>query len=243
MALDQNDVTFATWADAEIAAGVAGRTSLFEKLVQDLIVAKNLISSVLDVPWADDDIREHFELDFPALNKLSESACVHNADGHYQQVQVVGATAAWFQTVGTRRADRVPTFLKARVKAEEFSANCLPYVGFSVDPTADHPGVSAGAWFEKGGTSNTWLAKTRSSSTDRTTTDLLAGNYTAWDVLGVDFGASSVKFYINDALVATHTVSLPTSVALYGMVRAEGTNKSIYCDYFTWKQTTNPVSP
>jgi len=248
MSLDQAGTTFGTWTDAEIASGEAGTTTLFEKLVQDLIAAANILNASIDTPWSGDDIRIHFGNPVSAYPLLTTydpgtGTIVHDMDNHLYTLTTGGATDfVAIYTLATRRMDTVPTVFEMRIKNSAFSATVLPVIGFSADPTNNNHHGGAAAWFEKGTNSNTWLCKTISGGTIRTSTDNQAGNYVGWDILKIDFTATSAKFYINGTLVATHTATLPVDVPLYGMVKHGGTTGTVKVDDLTWKQTTNPVS-
>jgi hypothetical protein len=63
-----------------------------------------------------------------------------------------------------------------------------------------------------------WKTKTRTSSAETVNTSSVAVSASTWYILRIKRLSSSVEFYINDSLVATHTANIPTSgVVVFGM--------------------------
>ncbi len=88
-------------------------------------------------------------------------------------------------------------------------------------------------------TGTSWLAKTASSST-RTSTATSTVSEDVWTrfKIVINSNATSVGFYINDTLVATHTTNIPTGVShmvspYFSIIKSQGTSdRFYYIDYF-----------
>lgn len=93
------------------------------------------------------------------------------------------------------------------------------------------------------GASPNWKCVTGNGGTRTSTDSTIAVTASAWTKLRIEINANatSVGFYINDTLVATHTTNIPaTTTALYflnGIQKTTGlTSINIYGDYFSLKQ-------
>jgi hypothetical protein len=110
-----------------------------------------------------------------------------------------------------------------------------------------------GAFFtyDEGGTANgtaaspNWQCIT-TSGTVRTLTTTTTAVTTAWNKLRIEGNAAgtSVAFYINGTLVATHTTNIPTATSTrYFMVKQGlwntigGSNRFLFCDYLGYEVT------
>ncbi len=98
------------------------------------------------------------------------------------------------------------------------------------------PAQTAGFWFSYISSDTSWHTTCRGSATNNIDTNILAN--TGWHNFRIiSDGGSSVRFYIDDALVSTHISSFPT-VQMCGptmMVQktlGTGTSRSILVDYF-----------
>jgi len=94
------------------------------------------------------------------------------------------------------------------------------------------------------GASANWKCVTGNAGTRTSTDSTIAVTASAWVKLRIEINANatSVGFYINDTLVATHTTNIPaTTTALYflnGIQKTTGlTSINMYGDYFSLKQT------
>jgi hypothetical protein len=108
--------------------------------------------------------------------------------------------------------------------------------------TYDEGGIQNGTVASPNWQCVTTLASTRTLTT--TTTAVTAG---AWVKLRIQVNAAgtSVTFYINGTLVATHTTNIPTYVAgnaargfnvKQGILKSTGlTNRNVYCDYLGYE--------
>ena len=73
----------------------------------------------------------------------------------------------------------------------------------------------------------------------------MAANTTAWQKFTIEVNAAStsVQFYIDNVLVATHTTNIPTGVSQtiipkIQIAKSIGTTaRSFFADYFGYKQT------
>lgn len=255
MALDQNGSTFGAWTDAEIAERVRFGQSKFEKIIQDLIAAKNNLNT-LNNDWSlGSDIRDHFSDRPPNVGTFPQkglwqtraaldSDLQASFDGHF----ITLVTASTFTSIDSgvgRRIDQVETAFEARAKISAHGSTISPFLGFTNLATANHvsaPG-SNGVWFERGTNANTWKCRSRSGGADQTTTDNQAGNYVNWDVLRIAFTVASAKFFINGTLVATHTLNLPITVGQLGFVQHSTSAGDTKVDYAHFVATENAVSP
>ena len=93
------------------------------------------------------------------------------------------------------------------------------------------------------GASPNWKCVTGNGGTRTSTDSTIAVTASAWTKLRIEINANatSVGFYINDTLVATHTTNIPaTTTAMYflnGIQKTTGlTSVNIYGDYFSLKQ-------
>ena len=94
------------------------------------------------------------------------------------------------------------------------------------------------------GASPNWKCVTGNAGTRTSTDSTIAVTASAWTKLRIEINANatSVGFYINDTLVATHTTNIPaTTTAMYflnGMQKTTGlTSVNMYADYLSFKQT------
>ena len=103
--------------------------------------------------------------------------------------------------------------------------------------------------YDSGGTRNgtaaspNWQCVTSDNSTRTLTTTSVAVT-TTWTKLRIEINAAatSVTFYVNDSLVATHTQNIPTFansrflIMKQQIVKTTGTtNRSVYCDYLLYE--------
>jgi len=115
--------------------------------------------------------------------------------------------------------------------------NTTNMVGFMYDEGGTYAtGVSAG--------SPNWKCFTISASTRTITTTSTIVNAATWTKLRIEINAAgtSVGFYVNDVLVATHTTNIPSSSTTLHpgnfIVKSAGTTARTYArDYFAIKQT------
>lgn len=63
-------------------------------------------------------------------------------------------------------------------------------------------------------TGTNWLTKTVSAGVVTTTDTGVAVSATSWQKLKITASATSVKFYVDDVLKATHTTNIPTTAAM-----------------------------
>ncbi len=254
MALDQNGSSFGSWTDAEIAERVRFGQGKWEKLIQDLIAAKNLIAT-FNNPWSrNDDVWDHFTRDETTragyqLNRANSGTPSYALDipGHFLTLIAQAGETSIF-TVASRRIDRIATVFETRAQVIAHDPDVSPFAGFTISETANHRASppSDGVWFERGSNANTWKCRSRSGGADQTTTDNQAGNYVTWDVLRIELAIGSAKFFINDTLVATHSVNIPTAVLLHGFVQVERSGApttEFDIDFFSWSASENAVSP
>jgi hypothetical protein len=94
------------------------------------------------------------------------------------------------------------------------------------------------------GASPNWKCVTGNGGTRTSTDSTVAVTASAWTKLRIEINANatSIGFYINDTLVATHTTNIPaTTTAMYflnGIQKTTGlTSVNMYADYLSLKQT------
>ena len=103
---------------------------------------------------------------------------------------------------------------------------------------------SDGIWFEKLTGDTNWFAVTgNGSSYTRTDTGVTLANNIYHDLECDCSDATSIKFYIDNALVATHTTNIPgitTFMNMCAMVifRTGGSNSFLLTDYWYWNTAT-----
>jgi hypothetical protein len=125
--------------------------------------------------------------------------------------------------------------------------------GFGNAPTNASEQNGAFFTYDEGGIQNgtaaspNWQCVTTLSSTRTLTTTTTAVVASAWTKLRIEVNAAgtSVTFYVNGTLVATHTTNIPTYVAgnaargfnvKQGILKATGlTNRNVYCDYLLYE--------
>ena len=262
MALDQNSRVIPGWVDAEVAERVRFGQSKFEKIAQGLIAANNSINTIKNAWAKGTDIWDHFATlpqdvnlrhgEWGAKRSGSSGTVTVVELDHYVRLGIgtpaanISASHVW--SPHKRRIDRVASDMTARVRVSSWGfALARPGIGFTSDHTVEVNAATPpadGAWFEIGTNANTWKCITRSGGAVQTTTDFQAGNYTSWDDLKVEFLVASVKFFINDTLVATHTSNLPTAVGLTAFVNVTGAGtEDVELDLAVLEATENAVSP
>jgi len=173
------------------------------------------------------------------------STIAHDEDNHFVKIGSSGTSTAGgtIYCAPRRRADRVPMIFEARVRMTEHSANATPYFGCLSHIAFS--GALNGVMFQRGTNANTYKAVTVESGTVRETTDNQSGNYTSWDILKIVFDDTDANFYINSSLVATHTLTLPTTVLLYGACRYDhdAVDKYAEFDWMSFRSLENSLSP
>jgi hypothetical protein len=125
--------------------------------------------------------------------------------------------------------------------------------GFGNAPTNASEQNGAFFTYDEGGIQNgtvaspNWQCVTTLASTRTLTTTTTAVVDSAWTKLRIEVNAAgtSVTFFINGTLVATHTTNIPTYVAgnaargfnvKQGILKATGlTNRNVYCDYLLYE--------
>lgn len=118
------------------------------------------------------------------------------------------------------------------------NANLITYIGIHTQPASDQP-PSDGIYFSFSGTGN-WLAVTRQADTE-TSTDTGVAQSTSFKTFEIltNSDATSITFYIDGALEATHSTNIPTAAVYFGInvVTADSTARGLDCDYFYYKIT------
>lgn len=96
-----------------------------------------------------------------------------------------------------------------------------------------NPGAN-GVYLEKLDADTNWFAVTRASSTDTRVDTGIAVQTTSFVTLRITRVGVTAFFYLNGALVATQTATLPTAVGGPGchIVNSAAANKSMVLDYF-----------
>jgi|GEM_PF-2197953 len=115
------------------------------------------------------------------------------------------------------------------------------YIGFSDRAGSDTGDPTNGVFFRRADDAN-WYAVTRAASTETTTDTGIAPSTTA-RVFRIEYGTSSVKFYIDGVLKATHTTNIPTTnTDLDIYCHTTGANqKKLYIDYLKiWQDPPAP---
>ena len=111
-------------------------------------------------------------------------------------------------------------------------------VRFGIMDNVTYAAVANGIYFEldAGGTSATnWVARTYSASSNTDTDTGVAYSVAGWKKFEIWYTAAAVKFYINGALVATHTTNIPTTTDMmpcWSQLYQTGTGNSII-DYYS----------
>lgn len=253
MSIDPNAQAITKWNPGDVISEGRIGFSKIEQLLNNDNAAANLLARTFNAWSLGSDVYDHFDRDVDANNwwiekNASAGSITHDELAHLLDFSPTGTAICRVNSRSKRRVDRVPSFVEARIKNGAFTTDRTPIVGFVDDVTTNINSGSPpnnGVWFERGTNSNTYKARSRSSSTDRTTTDNLAGNYTGWDILRVEFDTEA-RLYINGTLVATHTVTLPTTTGLFGVAashRTTGTGVILSVDYFVRAALQNSVSP
>jgi hypothetical protein len=92
--------------------------------------------------------------------------------------------------------------------------------------------------------STNWRCLTINGGTRTVTDSTIAITANAWTKLRIEINANatSVGFYINDTLVATHTTNIPATTTAMHFLNAilkntGSTSVNMYADYFSLKQT------
>lgn len=80
-------------------------------------------------------------------------------------------------------------------------------------------------------TGSNWQATTRASSVS-TNTDTGVAAGTSFQKLEIEATSTSVKFYIDDVLKATHTTNIPTILLAPGLLLGADVTSNFYFDYF-----------
>lgn len=130
------------------------------------------------------------------------------------KVVVPGNTAGGFDTIAypnfTLGSGNMLVF-ETRWKCDATYTSLEPSIGF-----ADNRSNGSGAGNQIVFMSNTtvWLVQTVSAGVVTTTNTGVAFSPTTWQKLKIVATATSVKFYIDDILVATHTTNIPTTAAM-----------------------------
>ncbi len=105
--------------------------------------------------------------------------------------------------------------------------------------------------YDEGGTQNgtsaspNWQCVTSVSSVRTLTLTSVPASTTAWQKFGIEINATgtSVEFYIDNVLVATHTTNIPTGISQLitpkiQIAKSVGTtSRTFFADYFGYKQT------
>jgi hypothetical protein len=251
MTLDTASTTFQSWTQAEVNDRKRWGQDKWEKLAQNQHVFNNLIET-LDNAWArGSDCYDHFASAPKSGTTLAQKGDFYSDDNitHLQaghKVKLYGGNSVnhgGVVAMSRFEADNVESLFETRAYLSAHDAAVSPYIGYvsALDDTTP----TDGAYFVRGTNTNTWKCVTRSSSTDQTTTDNQAGSYVDWDKLRIEFRVASVKFFINDTEVASHTLNLPTSVLMYlcGQIFGASTAHELYHDYCIAKALANTLSP
>ena len=125
--------------------------------------------------------------------------------------------------------------------------------GFGDNPTNASDGNAAIFTYDEGGIQNgtiaspNWQCVTSVGSVRTLTTTTTAVVASAWTKLRIEVNAAgtSVTFYVNGTLVATHTTNIPTFVSAannrgfnvkQSILKITGlTNRSVFCDYLGYE--------
>lgn len=242
MALDPTGLTVVQYSDADIAERTAFGQVKFERMAQNFIALTNLINQTRN-PWAlGSDAWDHFADALTTTGGRGQFTRTVAGQTHSPQDHLYSLTSAGeIRSTSNRRIDRVPSIFETRVKFSAFSTS-LPFIGLFDATSAPDANTDNYAGFRKGTNTNTYKVVTRSSDTDRTTTDNLAANYTGWDTLRIEARTGAYTFYINGTLVATHTTSLPNSAIMYAFISG-ASSATLDVDYAVLTAISNSLSP
>jgi hypothetical protein len=144
------------------------------------------------------------------------------------------------------------TFINVEILSD--ATNRFRFVtGFGDHPTNASEGNAAIFTYDEGGTQNgtiaspNWQCVTSVSSVRTLTTTTTAVSVNTWTKLRIEVNAAgtSVTFYINGILVATHTTNIPTFISAannrgfnvkQSIKKSIGTtNRSVFCDYLLYE--------
>jgi len=86
-------------------------------------------------------------------------------------------------------------------------------VRFGIMDNVNYGSITNGIHFylDTAGHATNWVARTMSASSNTDTATGIAWSASAWHKFEIWYTAASVKFYIDGALVATHTTNIPTT--------------------------------
>ncbi|MBP9780075.1 hypothetical protein KBD33_05650, partial [Candidatus Gracilibacteria bacterium] len=162
-----------------------------------------------------------------------------------------GGNGGFFGSAGGTPTERTlnPVF-ESRVALSQ-NTNVRAVVGFSdralnTGIAADTNNFTSEAMFRKTAAGVVWNAVTRAGGAETVT--VLTANPTTMAILRieVDNGAGAVRFYINGALVATHTTNIPAAATRLGYhvgaTLSAATATNVYVDYLRVWSDDPPIS-
>lgn len=218
MTIPANPTVYIDWDDGDADEGEGISVADFEQLATNQRYFASLLALESSAWRRGTDVHEHFDRpgdlatiltrDYPHISLIS-GAPVITAGEHF----VVLASGYALQTRASRRADRVPSIVEARVKMSSSSAGPI-LVGFAGGGATSIVNIlinGTSVAFQRGTAASTYKALTVVSGVTQETTDNIAGNYTGWDILRVQFEVAQALFYVNANLMATHTIALPVT--------------------------------
>ena len=123
------------------------------------------------------------------------------------------------------------------VKLAQTDAFTLARVGIMSSLGVSPP--TEGVYFERLAADTNWFAVTMSNSTPATRADTGIAASTNWVRFRTEGSSASVRFYINDVLVATQTTQIPNQATLVcpgvQIINSEAASKKIEVDYFNMR--------
>lgn len=171
-------------------------------------------------------------------------------------LNTTGANAFYYLTQTTNNTHGTQNLINKKIEIiaraalsdvpDSVTANYVVQIGFgnsSGSTTAEH---GNGIYFYANNESPNWICKTAKAGT-RTATDSGVPITTAFFKFRAVGTSSEIEFYINDALVATHSTNIPNAsgetIALSYVIQSRGGSagysgtKSIFADYIGSKTT------